>query len=620
MAPPFLGLVLAGLASVPLSGEDLLIEAESFADTGGWVLDTQSVASMGSPYLLAHGLGIPLADARTTIVFPQAGSYRLWIRTRDWVPDHPDAPGRFQVLLDGEPVPVEFGTVAGDWNWQDGGMVTVAAGSVEIALRDLTGFDGRCDALAFLSDPDTPPPNEPVALEAWRRQMLGESSEPPVVDSYDLVVVGGGLAGCCAAIAAAREGLTVALIQDRPFLGGNASQEIRVPTQGMVRHPIVESVRNSGPHRDPVMIEHDAHRLAVVTAETNITVFLNWRAFAANTDEEGRIFSVDARQTGTGETRRFPASWFVDSTGDGWIGYWAGADFRMGREARDEFEESRAPLVADAQTMGSSIMWNAVDTGSPASFPAVPWAMAVAGSADAVEGGWNWEYGLLLDTIYDAEAIRDHLLRAIYGNFANARKRSQYANYALAWVPYVTGKRESRRLLGDHILTENDVREGVFFEDAVGMGSWPIDVHEPTAVDYRSVALNTAVAPYFFPFRSLYSRNVPNLMMAGRCLSATHVGLGSPRVMHTCGQMGVAVGYAASLCQRYGVDPREIYRDPDKTLELQLLIGGDWPDRPPPLVAIVDNVAGTGQRVVLTGDWTSSTSVSGFHGTDYLHD
>lgn len=232
--------------------------------------------------------------------------------------------------------------------------------------------------------------------------------------------------------------------------------------------------------------------------------------------------------------------------------------------------------------------------------------MEVAGSAYAVEGGWNWEYGMLLNTIYDAEEIRDHLLRAIYGNFANAKRRAQYANHALAWVPYVAGKRESRRLLGDHILTEDDMREGVFFEDAVGMGSWSIGVHEPTEVDYRSVALYTSVAPYYFPFRSLYSRNVPNLMMAGRCLSATHVGLGSPRGMHTCGQMGVAVGYAASLCKRHGVDPRDLYRDPDKTMELQLLIGGDWPGRPPPLVAIGDNVAGVGQRVMVTGDWTST--------------
>jgi len=612
------GFLLVILLLSPRRAMGVLVEAESFDTKGGWVLDTQAVPSMGSPYLLAHGLGVPVADASTTVSFPAAGAYRVWVRTRDWVPDHPDAPGRFQLVVAGQTLATTFGTVPGDWDWQNGGLVWITNTVATVALHDLTGFDGRCDAILFDSDLETVPPDEPGALAAWRLQVTGQPVEPAVSQSFDLVVVGGGLAGCCASIAAAREGLSVALVQDRPHLGGNASQEIRVPTQGMVRHSIVESVRNYGTHRSPDMILHDSNRLAMVSAETNITLFMPWRAYAAHTNGEGRIVSVDVRHSETGERRRLLGAWFVDSTGDGSVGYWAGADFRMGREARTDHDESRAPLVGDAQTMGNSIMWNATDTGSPVSFPPVPWAMAVAGSAAAVEGGWNWEYGMLLDTIYDAEQIRDHLLRAIYGNFHNAKQLAQYANYALTWVPHVPGKRESRRLMGDHLLTENDVREGRFFEDAVGMGSWSIDVHEPASVDYRSVAIFTGVAPYYFPFRSLYSRNVPNLMMAGRCLSATHVGLGSPRVMHTCGQMGVAVGYAASICKRYGMDPRDVYRNPERTLELQLLIGGEWPERPPPLVAVVDTADSDG--VNITGVWTSSDYSGGFYGTNYLHD
>lgn len=614
----WLGVVAALAVGSPLNGQPVLIEAESFGEKGGWVLDTQAVSVMGSPYLLAHGLGAPVEDARTAVTFPVTGTYRLWVRTRDWVPDHPDAPGRFQVWLNGQSVGVEFGTVPGNWAWQDGGVVAITNTATMVSLHDLTGFDGRCDAIAFLSDLDTPPPNDGATLATWRRQMLGEPSEPAASETHDLVVVGGGLAGCSAAIAAAREGLNVALVQDRPILGGNASQEVRVETQGMVRHSIVESLRNRTPNGADKSVD-DSNRLAVVAAETNITVYLGWRAYAVTTNEQGRVLSVDAKSTTTGEERRLLGSWFVDATGDGWIGYWSGADYRMGREARHEFDESRAPLVADAQTMGNSTMWNSVNTGAPVTFPAVPWATAVAGSAYAVSGGWNWEYGLLLDTIYDAEAIRDHLLRAVYGNFYNAKQRPEYANYALNWVCYVPGKRESRRLLGDHVLTENDLRNGVFFEDAVGMGSWPIDVHEPTGVDYRSQAINTAISPYYFPFRCLYSRNVPNLMMAGRCLSATHVGLGSPRVMHTCGQMGVAVGYAASICKRYDLDPRDVYRHPDRMLELQWLIGGDWPERPPPLVAVVDN-ADIGEGVEIAGQWISSTYNPGFYGTNYLHD
>jgi hypothetical protein len=224
-----------------------------------------------------------------------------------------------------------------------------------------------------------------------------------------------------------------------------------------------------------------------------------------------------------------------------------------------------------------------------------------------------------LDTIADAEAIRDHLLRAIYGNFSNAKKNAANANLALHWVPHVSGKRESRRLLGDHILTQGDLVNGVYFEDAIATTDWGIDLHYETSVSYLSTYRKTSIKKCYFPFRCLYSRNVPNLMMAGRCFSTTHVGIGSPRVQNTTAQMGVAVGYAAAICKAYGIEPRDIYRSADRTLELQARIAGTWPVRPPPAGVTLDNT-NAAPAVSVVGDWTSSSHTAGYLGTNYLHE
>ena len=171
----FLGLLLTGLCAVSARADQVLVEAESFADPGGWKLDTQFIEIMGSPYLLAHGLGVPVEDAATSVKFPRAGTYKLWVRTKDWVArwDAEGTPGRFQVLVNGKPMETEFGTQGAEWHWQDGGTVVITDTDVEIALRDLTGFGGRCDALLFSSDPDFSPDNTSEILPAWRREMLG---------------------------------------------------------------------------------------------------------------------------------------------------------------------------------------------------------------------------------------------------------------------------------------------------------------------------------------------------------------------------------------------------------------------------------------------------------------
>ena len=207
----------------------VLLEAEQFADLGGWVVDQQFMDQMGSPYLLAHGLGEPVRDAETTVQFPAAGKYRVWVRTRDWVAPWkaPGAPGRFKLLVNGKPLSTTFGTEGAAWHWQDGGTVKVGR-EAKVALHDLTGFEGRCDAVLFARDLSFTPPNDLPALAALRREALGLPEAPEDGGSYDLAVVGGGIAGTSAALSAARLGLRVALLQDRPVLGGNNSSEVRV--------------------------------------------------------------------------------------------------------------------------------------------------------------------------------------------------------------------------------------------------------------------------------------------------------------------------------------------------------------------------------------------------------
>ncbi|MFO1529038.1 MAG: FAD-dependent oxidoreductase [Kiritimatiellia bacterium] len=499
--------------------------------------------------------------------------------------------------------------------------MTVTGTSAVVALKDLTGFDGRCDAVAFISGSDAPPPAGGDELKLWRRTVKNEAEAPADVRSFDCVITGGGMAGCCAALAAARSGITVALVHDRPVLGGNASQEVRVGTRGAIRNSIVDEIDTLAlGNRDDATVTSDAGRLARIQAEANIILFMPWRAEDAGTNATGRITHVDARHVQNGQRVRLQAPIFIDCTGDGWIGYWAGADYRMGTEAQAEFGESRAPAAANTKTMGNSLMWKTKTGAAASTFPAVPWAMDVAGTRAATGGDWDWEYGMSLNTIEDAEGIRDHLLRAIYGNFSNAKKLAANANLQLDWVPYVSGKRESRRLVGDHVLTQQDHDAGVFFEDAVGTTDWGIDLHWETSVSYISNYTKSAIAsPCYFPFRSLYSRNVPNLLMAGRAMSSTHVGMGSVRVQNTTGQMGVAVGYAAALCKQYGIEPRDIYRNPDRTIELQARIGGVWPARPATATGIVvDNADTTG--LVKTGTWTLSTYDTGYYGTNYMHD
>jgi len=576
-----------GAKATDLDTDGVLLEAASFEGLGGWKLDTQHYQQMGGCYLLAHGLGNPVANAKTTVKLPQAGTWNVWVRTRDWCPGDWEAPGRFRVHVNGSPLSPVFGTEPG-WAWQYGGKAEVTgSGEVEVALEDLTGFDGRCDAIYFTRTASPKLPNDDlVELAAWKDRLSGRAALDVEEQQFDVVVVGGGMSGCGAALAARDQGLKVALIQDRPVFGGNASEEIRVHTLGIhgKGSKILEAIDTPHyPNGDARAKEAQKKREATMAA-SGVDRFAHHIACGLEL-KDNAIASVEAREATTGVIRRFRAPVFIDATGDGWLGYWAGADFRYGRESHKEFGEAWekhgdlwSPEKPDDRVLGSSVLWNSQRTNRRSPFPDVPWAMPVAKKHVATEGEWYWEYSSNdLNQVDDAEQIRDHMLRAIFGSFANAKKHPKNATVELKWVAHIAGKRESRRLMGDYIYTMRDATERRQFADAVVVERRDVDAHYQlvetgSPLDFLSKALfrNTG-GDYYIPFRCLYSRNIGNLMMAGRCFSCSHIGLCGPRVMNTCGQMGIATGYAAALCKKYGASPRQVGREHIE--ELRKLIG-----------------------------------------------
>lgn len=552
--------------------DGVLVEAASFSNPGGWVLDTQFYQQMGGCYLLAHGMGKPVANASTEVAVPQKGQWYVFVRTKDWCPGEWDAPGRFKMSLNGETLKTTVGTQAG-WTWQPGGRVSLPEGKVKIELHDLTGFDGRVDAIYLSPVPNPSLPVETKEVMGWKDELSGRSKLTVKSENYDLVIVGGGMSGCAAALAADAKGLKVALIQDRPVFGGNASDEVRVHTLGIKGKSaklIGEIDTIHWPNGSARAIADQKKREATMAA-SSVHLFLNHLAIGL-AKEGDKISSVEARDSRTGIIRRFNAPVFIDASGDGWLGFWGGAEFRYGREASSEFNEGWpkhgdlwSPKVADNRVMGTSLLWNSEAGSTASSFPKVPWAMPVARQASAVKGEWFWEYSdNELHQIDDAEQIRDHNLRAIYGNFYNAKQKPKHAKTALKFVGYIGGRRESRRIMGDYIYTMKDVMELRTFPDTVVEEKRAIDCHYQLKeigdpADYLSEALFKKPGKlYYLPFRSLYSKDIPNLMMAGRCFSCSHVGLGGPRVMNTCAQMGVATGYAAVLCKKHGTTPRVV--------------------------------------------------------------
>ncbi len=582
-------------------GESVLVEAESFSKLGGWVVDPQFMDTMGSPYLLAHGLGKPVEDAQTTINLPAASTYRVWVRTKDWVArwKAPGTPGRFQLVLNEQTLSTTFGTVGADWHWQDGGTVKLPKGDTRLALHDLTGFEGRCDAILLSSDVDFKPPNVDPKMAAFRRECLGYPEKPTVAGDFDFVVTGGGIAGTCAALSAARLGLKVALVQDRPVLGGNNSSEVRVWLQGArnkapwsrVGDVVAELEQSKRAHYGPTNkaeLYEDEKKLAVVRAEPNLKLFLEHRVNGVEA-EDGKLHAVIAQDIRSGRRIRINGRWFADCTGDGCVGVLAGADFQM--EPKGHMGPCNLWNVCECKD-DNALNTDSAPSTEAAPFPRCPWALDLSdkpfpGRSKTKPntlklGGWYWESGFDRDPIAEMEYVRDWNFRAMYGAWDAMKNVDKVLpNHELNWSAYILGKRESRRLLGDVILTLDDLKSDRKFPDGCAPTGWSNDLHlgdpkyakgfEGDEFIARAVfgkfPAHSEGRPFWIPFRCLYSRNVSNLLMAGRDISVTHDALGAVRVMRTCGTEGEIIGMAASLCKKHDADPRAIYEKHLKELQ-----------------------------------------------------
>lgn len=424
--------------------------------------------------------------------------------------------------------------------------------------------------------------------------------------NYDIVVIGGGLAGWCAAIAAGRCGSRVALVQDRPVLGGNASGELKIHIAGadcsgsaiarFVRETgIIDELRVENLYRNPTGAPEFLSLLMreAINSEPNVDLFLNTYARAVLMASKDRIEAIKADQMMTEKNFCFNASVFIDATGDGVIAAKAGAEFRWGREAAADFGESLAPKVADKKTLPSCIQFYLKDMGQPTPFSPPSWAYRYPSDEDLPHRGTepcDWQFrnfcggfwwlscGGDRSTITDNESIYEELLRVLMGIWDHMKNHGDHGaeNYALMWITPFPGKRESRRVVGDFMLSQQDLIEARSFADAVAYGGWPIDLHPPEGVFSKEPPNMTfpLARPYQIPFRCLYSKNIDNLMFAGRNISCSHVAMGSTRIMATCGVIGQACGVGASIAVQQQCTPRGVGQDHISQVQQTLLRQG----------------------------------------------
>ncbi len=429
--------------------------------------------------------------------------------------------------------------------------------------------------------------------------------------SFDVIVVGGGISGTCAAISAARNGAKTALVHERSTLGGNSSSEVRlypedtcgfspwIKESGILEEITVEErSRNWEPYIEGMMNSHwDLVLYEWAKREKNLSLFLNTTMREVVMRDAGHIQAIHAPQLGTEREFVLSAPLFIDATGDGVLGFRAGADFHWGKELRSEFNEVLAPTEPTAGLMGNTLFYRARDTGRPVAYKKPGWADEFVAEADLTNRGhghfecgyWWIEVGAPLHPIKDNEEIRDEALRQLLGVWDHIKNhctvdgvREKARNYALEFVGFWPYKRESRRILGDYMLTEKDVRDPEIHPDDIAYGSWGIDIHVPGGIHERNVPPYPeprsdenfklrGTIPYGIPLRSCYSRNVRNLLTAGRPIGASYVAFASSRVLPTGAIVGQGVGAAAALCTKYKCEPKTIAADHADELQQILL-------------------------------------------------
>lgn len=428
--------------------------------------------------------------------------------------------------------------------------------------------------------------------------------------SADLVIVGGGMSGVCCAITAAREGLKVVLVQDRPVLGGNASSEVRLWILGATSHMgnnnrwareggVIDEILLENVYRNkegnPLIL--DTILLEKIRLEENITLLLNTAVYEIEKKSDREVKAVKAFCSQNSTQYRLEAPLFCDASGDGILAFLSGASFRMGAESPEEFDEGFAPDIEDyGELLGHSIYFYTKDVGHPVKFQAPSFAIKDAGELPRIRNFqlqdhgcrlWWVEYGGRMDTIHQAEEIKWELWKVVYGIFDYIKNSGEFPeaeNLTLEWVGTIPGKRESRRFIGDYILSQKDVVEQREYEDAVAIGGWSLDLHPADGVYSEKMGCNQwhSKGAYQIPYRCYYSKDISNLFLAGRIISASHVAFGSSRVMATCAHGAQAVGMAAVLCSTYQLKPAQIYQQ-GKTKELQNklnLKGQSIPDTP----------------------------------------
>ncbi len=588
----------------------LFLEAESFSHLGGWIVETQSVSSMGSPYLMAHGIGTPVADAETEVDIPEDGNWHIHVRTRDWsrVWKRGSPAGRFQVKIDRKTLDAVLGANGPEWSWQNAGNIRLKQGMHRIALHDLTGFNGRCDALYLTTEEKDIPPDTKEELADFRRKKLGITIEDDP-EFYDLIVCGGGYAGICTALAAKYTGSKVLLIQDRAVLGGCNSSEIRVwlggltkigkyPELGHISHEIGPIRGTPGDGKSAEIFEDTRKELLF---HKGSDLLLNEMLHAVETDPKNprKITAVITKNVMTGKETRRKSHLFSDCTGDAVLARFCGCETMYGREGRKEYQESLAPETRDRQVMGHSVLWETVKRDKEVSFPEIDWGIEF-NEQNAIRRTnccWDWEAGQYRDQAEETERIRDYGLMTALCNWSwlknHAADRERWKPYDLCWISPIGGKRESYRVYGDYVLTQNDIEKKIPHDDATASITWSIDLHYPDPENeerfgeaFQSCAYHRGIhSPYEVPYRCLYAKDMENLFLGGRIISVTHAAFSCIRVMRTLGMLGEVVGMAASLCRKHNCSPREIYEIHLEKLKEMMHRGvklrephGYWPD------------------------------------------